>query len=174
MKIDDKIMFIDRKEDEPYLRTPLLDVSMRLYGKGEDHNPYAILVKKACMLIAGAALAHYEDYSDPYGMSGANCGIPWNIIAVVKHRREGELATAQLMLNPKIIAHSEEQTEAYSNCGSIRLKKNIWIKRWNWVRVGWYDLKGEYQEAFFRQEDGGFTIQHEIEHNQGVLITDKK
>jgi hypothetical protein len=34
------------------------------------------------------------------------------------------------------------------------------------------DEEGEVQSYRFHRKDGGFTIQHEVDHNLGILITD--
>ena len=169
MKIDDFVTFIGRPEDRPYLKTTLLDVSMRLFKDGT--TGYAKAVKQAAFQIGILAVSKFEDYPEPFGMSGANAGIPWNIIAIVTSRKEKE-ATAKLMLNPKLLNARGGWVRTTSNCGSIRLLKPIRVDRHAEVEIGWYDLKGAYHQEWFNRKSGSFTLQHEIEHNQGILITD--
>ena len=73
-----------------------------------------------------------------------------------------------------IIEHSEEIIYAESNCGSVRLDKSIQVWRYEWVKVNYFNIFGIEEAEIFNREDGGFTIQHEINHNLGILITDKQ
>jgi peptide deformylase len=166
----DYVTDITHKEDVPYLRTKLFDVNMRLFNSS---NKYKALVLDACEYIGFLCLTKAEGYKLPHGFSGANAGIPWNIIAIARNRGE-KTAYAQVMTNPKIINASEEMIESESNCGSIRLKEPITIKRHAWVDITWYSARDfAFCKARFYRENGGLTIQHEIDHNLGILITDR-
>jgi len=167
-KINDYITFIDNPEDKTYLNSKLFPVNMRLFKSSREYND---LITRACDVIQKALMAQYEDYSRPYGMSGANCAIPFNIIAVFQNRGEKNERTIT-MINPKILHHSTKLVTSKSNCGSVRLKKSICIKRHATITVTWYDLFGKKHQGVFNRANGGFTIQHEIEHNFGILITD--
>jgi peptide deformylase len=116
-----------------------------------------------------------EGYKLPHGMSGANAGIPWNIIAVARGRGESG-AWAEVMINPKIVDVSDEMIESESNCGSITLPEPIKIKRHAWVTVRYAEAEDDYSEytRTFHRQDGGLTIQHEIDHNLGVTILDRQ
>jgi peptide deformylase len=67
----------------------------------------------------------------------------------------------------------DKQKEVKSNCGSILLKEPIKIKRFKRISVAWYDVNGNYHMEDFKGQVA-CTIQHEIEHNLGILITDKE
>lgn len=106
-------------------------------------------------------------------MSGANVAIPFNIIAVVRNRgRQDEYVEA--MINPRVVSYSEDKVKTVSNCGSIRLPEPIEITRFKSVMVEWYTESGEKRTETFIRDNGGFTIQHEIDHNLGILIWDRK
>src|SRR5688572_4592509 len=137
--IADHITHISNEEDLPFLRTKLFDVNMRLFHSSEE---YREIIKYCCSHIQWLALDEMEGYKKPHGMSGANAGIPFNIIAVVRNR-DKENEYCQIMINPKIIGHSTKQVETESNCGSIRLENPIKILRWYEVRVQWYDTEGK-------------------------------
>lgn len=167
--ISDYLTHIDNPEDVPYLRAPLFDVNMRLFGSSPFYRD-AVL---ACAdVIARTALTKYRGYKLPHGTSGANVAIPFNIIVVVQNRGTPE-AYAQIMINPKIVAYGKETVDAESNCGSIRLKEPILVRRSKDVTVEWYDGNGVAHKKVFGREEGSLTIQHEVDHNRGVLITDR-
>jgi len=66
-----------------------------------------------------------------------------------------------------------------SNCGSLNLEESIPVERHESVTVKYYPfpIEGEEYAAEFHlpivETFTSGTIQHEIEHNNGILITDK-
>jgi peptide deformylase len=77
------------------------------------------------------------------------------------------------MINPKIIKASEKMISTKSNCGSIKYREKITVKRHASIEVRYYDLEGNHWDETFTGKNGGFTIQHEIDHNNGIMITDR-
>jgi peptide deformylase len=167
--ISDWLTHIDNKEDQPYLRSKLLDVNMRLLRANGD---YRELVLMACNHLKNHCLMQLEGYKLPHGTSGANLGIPWNIIAIARNRGRHD-AWAEIMINPMICKYCGTQEEASSNCGSIRLENPIKVLRYPAVIVSWFDIGGVARKELFTREQGSFTLQHEIDHNNGILITDR-
>ncbi len=165
----DHITHIDQMEDKPYLRTPLFDVNMRLFRTSDG---YRGVVLAACGWIEKLCLTKMEGYKLPHGMSGANAGVPWNIIGIARNRGQPD-AHCDIMINPEIVKISDEKVESQSNCGSLCLPEPITIKRHVWVEVTWYDANAVFWRAVFDREHGGLTIQHEVDHNLGILITDR-
>ena len=170
MNISDYLTHIDNKDDKPYLKIPLFNVNIRLLNSNKS---YRDIVNKCCEHIKFCALTKMDGYKLPHGMSGANVGIPFNIIGIVNNRGQ-ENPYCDIMINPKIIEVAGGLKIVESNCGSIRLDKPIRIKRFGNVMVEWDDLDGGLHKEWFSKEDGGFTIQHEIDHNLGILITDRQ
>lgn len=179
MKMRDYTTHIAEPEDVPYLRTKLLDVNIRLL---RSSSAYRDLVTKACAYIAACCLRKSDDYPLPYGFSGANAGIPWNIIGVVRNRGTRE-ADVLVMVNPTVIRASNETVQASSNCGSLQLKDSIRVLRPERILVQWYELPDHWNAdrdgvdkkiEWFDRTSGGLTIQHEIDHNLGILITDRE
>ena len=78
------------------------------------------------------------------------------------------------MINPTIISKSTEKEPGYSNCGSLTLDQPILVWRPSSVEVDWYDEEGKHHRKSFNRKQEGFTIQHEIDHNLGILITDRQ
>lgn len=178
MKIDDYITYYNRvdkangADEHLFLRSKMFDVNMRLFKSSEK---YKNIITECCNYIKFLALSKYEDYSDPHGMSGANAGIPFNIIGVVYYRKvKNTSPICEIMINPRIVHKSNTFIETESNCGSIRLRKSIKVKRHEWIVVNYFNEQGiEFTEKI-RRIDKCFTIEHEIDHNLGILIFDKK
>lgn len=172
MNIDDFLTFIGNEEDVLYLKTMLLDVNMRLFNNKKNPN-YRRIVQGICRYLAGIAVKEMDGYKKPHGMSGANIGIPFNIIAIVRERNKRN-EYAEVMINPTIIGYEKVEIPSQTNCGSIRLKDPITVMRYSTITLKWHDIDGVQKVASFNRENGGFTIQHEVDHNLGVLITDKE
>lgn len=169
MKIDFTLTHISHPEDLPFLRKPLFDVNMRLYRCNGDYNT---LVGMCCAMISTTARTKFEDYKKPHGTSGANLAIPFNIIAVVRNRGEDD-EYVETMINPKITKRYGDVVKRQSNCGSIRLKEQITIERPSLIDYEYYDQQGELHKfEGVGPENGSLTIQHEVDHNLGILITD--
>ncbi len=111
-------------------------------------------------------LQEYTDYPKLLGLSGANVGIPFNIISICKNNEITH------MLNPIITKVSKQTHCVQSNCGSLCLSEKVPVIRREWIEVSYYDITGRHHQDKFTFADGGSTIQHEIEHNKGILIID--
>ncbi len=164
MKIDDYSTYLYRPEDAPYLNTKLLDVSIRLFNINQD---YKNIVLNVCNYMLRVLGHQYDDYPTLHGISGANLAIPFNIIG---YNLNGN---SHIMINPRITEMSGEEIGT-SNCGSVRLKEPIEVSRKALIRVEFYDLDGKRHNEYFGRKDGAMTIQHEIDHNQGIVILDRK
>lgn len=75
------------------------------------------------------------------------------------------------MINPKIIKSGPGFTQyEYSNCGSLLLKEPIRVWRHPRIVVNYFNRDG-----VSCQTEGYLpTVQHEIDHNNGILITDRR
>jgi len=170
MKHEDYITHIKNEEDEVYLRKEHFPVNMRLFKTSPE---YKAIILQQCEYIRILCLDTKDGYKKPHGMSSANAGLAFNIIGITRNRNQ-ESELCQIMINPTIIGKSKTKITSFSNCGSLTLKEPIQIKRNSSVIVGWYNEEGEYQESEFDRDGGCLTIQHEIDHNLGILITDLK
>lgn len=166
--IDDFVTYFQRAEDRPYLRTRLLDVNMRLF---KTSAYYRGVVRACCDYVRLMALSKMEGYAQPFGMSGANLAVPFNIIGVV-HNRGTQQAACQILINPEILSYTGPLQYALSNCGSLRLPKPIKVLRYESIRVRYYNEAGDRMVHVFNRKQGSYTIQHEVDHNLGILITD--
>ncbi len=78
------------------------------------------------------------------------------------------------MINPKILKFYGKKIISKSNCGSIILEESVDVVRDEFIDVEFYNTSGKkvLLECVSRDQCG-LTIQHEIEHNNGILILDK-
>lgn len=148
------------------LHRKLFDVNMRLY---DENRYYRALIHEVIEHLLSCLETNFEDYAKVKGISGANVGIPFNIIAV----RNGTKITP--MLNPKLLKCSRKTRKVVSNCGSVNLKVGIEVERPEWISYSYHDISGRYLVVERAEiSDGASTVLHEIEHNLGILIIDKQ
>lgn len=155
-KHEDYCTFRKNEEDRDILTRKLFDVNMRLFQSSEG---YRKLVLAACDYIRWCSITEKEGYKKPHGFSGANAGIPWNIIAV----------GSEVMINP-LIVHAEGRRLGLSNCGSLLLAQPIEIWRYAQITVEFFRPDG----ILVSQTGYLPTVQHEVDHNNGILITDRR
>lgn len=165
----DYITHITNNEDIVYLKNKHFPINMRLFHSSLE---YKELILQQCNYIESLCLDTKEGYKKPHGMSSANAGLAFNIIGVTMNRSK-ENEHCFIMINPEILEYGEEKVTSFSNCGSLTLKEPITIIRSEKVLVKWYSTDGKRRERWFNREQGSLTIQHEVDHNLGILITDR-
>lgn len=112
------------------------------------------------------------------GLAAPQVGISKQIIAIyipesaALLREHAEKHPLQVLINPSFVPiepHSLE--EDFEGCYSVRSKMGK-VPRHSTIRVRYQDESGKFKEALI----AGFTarvLQHEIDHLQGHLITDR-
>lgn len=154
-----------RERQNSTLKEKLHDVNIRLYNSNREYHR---IIRSIIDLMSRILYMDFTDYPTLRGVSGANIGIPFNIIAI----RTGN--SAKQMLNPVIISRTGKNIKSTSNCGSLLLSESVTILRSEIISVMYYDLNGNKKTERFLENDSGFTIQHEIEHNLGITLLDKE
>ena len=149
-----------REEQNETLTRKLHNVNIRLYNSNKE---YRKIVKSVIDLMSRILYMDFVDYPPLKGISGANVGVPFNIIVVKTNK------ITKHMLNPIITKRIGKDVELTSNCGSLLLPENVTVLRSEIVEVAYYDLNGDKKTEKF-SGGNGFTIQHEIEHNLGITL----
>lgn len=167
-KHEDYITHINNEKDVVYLKSKHFPVNMRLF---ETSPEYKNIILQQCNYIKELCLDVKEGYKKPHGMSSVNAGLSFNIIGVTRNRLQDN-EYCKILINPRIIEYIGDLVETTSNCGSITLENPIKLKRSSEIIVNYFDEKGNEFVELFTRETGAFTIQHEVDHNLGVLITD--
>lgn len=167
-KHEDYITHISNEKDAVYLKSKHFPVNMRLF---ETSPEYKNIILQQCNYIRELCLDIKEGYKKPHGMSSANAGLAFNIVGITRNRLQSN-EYCKILINPCIVEYMGDLVETTSNCGSINLKNPIKLKRNSEIFVNYFDEKGNEFVELFTRETGAFTIQHEIDHNNGILITD--
>ncbi len=148
------------------LHNPVFNVNMRLFKT-------SLFYRQIIMDVVNYMDSHlsltYEGTASPLGVSGAKLGIPWNIIG---YKCKGK---NKFCINPVILRVSKETTETSTKCAALILAEDVKVLRANLVDLEYYNLKGEkIIEKNIGRFEGAFVIQHEVDHNYGVCITDRR
>ena len=118
---------------------------------------------------------YYEKYSLRPGMGLAfiQMGIPKNIFVIVEELDKEEFRN-YVVINPKIISHSEEQIYVGEGEGCLSVNREVLgiVPRYARVNVEYQDIDGNKQTIRVR-EDIAVAFQHEIDHLNGILFVDR-
>jgi len=159
----EKFIVQDKEDGDDILHNELFNVNMRLFNTNKKHNK---LILNIVNYMEKIAKKKFKDYTSAKGISGANVGVPFNIIGVKNKKNKWDF-----FINPTYLKKSPIKKTVKSNCGSLCLEKPIETDRCVWIKIEYYDLKGQKKIEYFSGPYGN-TIQHEIDHNKGILITD--
>lgn len=153
-----------KEEQNDVLTQKLHDVNIRLYNNNRE---YRDIVREIINHMSRVLYMKFENYSNIKGISGANLGIPFNIIVVKINDMPKQ------MINPKITENFGKRIDVLSNCGSLLLTKKVTISRSEFIKVTYYNLNGDKRTKEFSEKQSGLTIQHEIDHNLGITLLNK-
>lgn len=106
------------------------------------------------------------------GLAAPQVGINKRMVVVgLPKGQDDEEYPLILMINPKITQKSSETEVGEEGCLSLpNLRGNV--VRSLWVEAEWLDIKGKKMKKMITGF-GAKVIQHEIDHLDGVLISDK-
>ena len=107
------------------------------------------------------------------GMAFVQMGKLKRIFVIVYEYEEGKFEN-YIFINPKILSHSEEMVyvDGGEGCLSVNREVEGIVPRHARITVGYYDEKGNYKEERVREEMS-VAFQHEIDHLNGIMFTDK-
>ncbi|MBQ7031820.1 MAG: peptide deformylase [Bacilli bacterium] len=118
---------------------------------------------------------YYEKYNLRPGMGLAfiQLGIPKNIFVIVEEVDEGEFEH-YIIINPKIVSHSEELIYVGEGEGCLSVNREVdgIVPRFARMKVQYQNEDGETETIRVR-EDISVAFQHEMDHLNGILFIDK-
>lgn len=124
-------------------------------------------------------MSQIEEYSNKYhlrpgmGLSFIQIGIPKRIFVICNEIDDGEFEK-YVIINPKIVSHSEEliYVEEGEGCLSVNRPVDGIVPRFARCKVEAYDENGDLYTYRVR-EDLSIAFQHEMDHLDGILFIDK-
>lgn len=112
------------------------------------------------------------------GMAAIQLGIKKRYFVVVHEITEEDDLEQKfdtyILVNPKVISHSEEMIAADvgEGCLSVNRETDGYVKRYARIKVEGYDLEGN-KIIIRAREELAIAFQHELDHLDGILFTDK-
>lgn len=112
------------------------------------------------------------------GMAAIQLGIKKRYFVVVHEVTEEDDVEQKfdtyIIVNPKVISHSEEMIAADvgEGCLSVNRETEGYVKRYARIKVEGYDLEGN-KIVIRAREELAIAFQHELDHLDGILFTDK-
>ena len=154
-----RVLTVDDEADLKVLRTPCRDITARELAD----ELYAALAAKLIATVTSPE-------QDGVGIAGPQVGLSRNVIAVQRFDKEGE--PFEVYPNIRITAFRGEPMPGPEGCLSVPGRRGK-VLRWRDIDIC-YTSPEIGQEVSERVE--GFTaviFQHETDHLQGILYTDK-
>lgn len=107
------------------------------------------------------------------GLSAVQVGVMKRIFVIVEET-EPEKFKNYIVINPKILSHSEEQIFVGEGEGCLSVNREVdgIVPRYARMTVKAQDMDGHPYEIRVR-EDISIAFQHEIDHLNGILFVDK-
>lgn len=124
-------------------------------------------------------LSQLEEYSKEYnlrpgmGLSLIQLGIPKRIFVIVEEYEKRQFRN-YVIINPKIISHSEELIYVGEGEGCLSVNRDVEgiVPRFARMNISYQDIDGSKKDIRVR-EDISIAFQHEIDHLNGVLFIDR-
>ena len=119
-------------------------------------------------------IAKKYDLRPGMGMAAIQLGIPKRYFVIVHEQEKKETFKNYIIINPKIVSESEEiiYVEEGEGCLSVNREVEGIVPRKARITIGGYDIEGNKIKIRGREELA-VAFQHEIDHLNGILFTDK-
>ena len=130
-------------------------------------------------MIKHLTYSQIEEYEKKYdlrpgmGLAFPQVGINKRLIVIVDEYQKGKFDN-YVVINPKIISHSEEMIAADCGEGCLSVNREVegHVPRYARVTITGLDLDGN-QIKIRAREDLAIAFQHEIDHLDGILFYDR-
>jgi peptide deformylase len=159
-KVSDELLQVT--DDLQLLTTKTFDVNIRLLEKESYYRK--IIFNVIGNMVKCLTDSKFSDYPKLKGISAPNIGIPFNIFIV-----NFDLGL-KVFINSNITSYSKKTVKCKSNCGSINLKESIELVRSSSIQIEFYDINVQRYVTNYFFNKNAFTVQHEYNHCQGLLI----
>ena len=124
-------------------------------------------------------MSQIDEYTEKYnlrpgmGLAFIQLGIPKRIFVICNEIEKGKFEK-YVIINPKMVSHSEEEiyVEEGEGCLSVNRPVEGIVPRYARAKIEAYDENGELYTYRVR-EDLAVAFQHEMDHLDGILFIDK-
>lgn len=107
------------------------------------------------------------------GLAGPQVGVNKNFF-VVCHEEEENVFKDYVLINPKLVSHSEELIYSSGGEGCLSVNREVEgiVPRYARVTVEGYDVNGK-KVKYRAREELSIAFQHEMDHLNGILFYDR-
>lgn len=118
-------------------------------------------------------IAEKYDLRPGMGLAAIQLGIKKRYF-VIAHEQEDKTFNKYIIINPKIVSHSEELIYAGGGEGCLSVNREVEgiVPRYARITIEYQDIDGKTQKLRAREELA-IAVQHEIDHLNGILFIDK-
>jgi peptide deformylase len=118
-------------------------------------------------------IAEKYDLRPGMGLAAIQLGVKKRYF-VIAHEQENKTFNKYVIINPKIISHSEELIYAGGGEGCFSVNRPVEgiVSRYARITIEYQDASGKAQKLRAREELA-IAVQHEIDHLNGILFVDK-
>lgn len=141
-----------------------------------DKNTLSQKSQDATLIEAGEIVVqlieHLEKLDDPFGLAAIQIGIPKRVF-VTKNTSKVKFDTEKwvVWVNPHLLRVHGDKVESIEGCFSLPNNQLCRVKRYEDIEVSRLNLSGN-QENFVLTDQDAIVFQHEIDHLNGLLISD--
>jgi peptide deformylase len=159
-----RVLQTDNIDDSLFLRKKSINIDIKIIAKDEDWQLFIERLKLTMATEFGV------------GIAAPQVGVGRNLFLFTRIDKPG--MPVAVAINPKIVAHSQEAI-CFEGDGCLSVPNTSGTsRRYAWIDVEYYNEKGEFMKERLSgsSRKGDFTgvvFQHEFDHLQGVLFTDK-
>lgn len=159
--IDEKDAILRKKNEDVVF--PLSKDDKKMIQRMIDHLTYSQIED----------LSIKYDLRPGMGLAAPQVGINKNYFVVVHEVKEG-IFDNYVIINPKIVSHSEELIYASTGEGCLSVNRDVEgiVPRYARVTIEGYDENGNKIKVRGREELS-IAFQHEYDHLKGILFIDK-
>ena len=118
------------------------------------------------LILTAQKVKTTEGYSAA-GLASIQVGIDKRVFCILKEE-SGEF---EIMINPEIKLLKDEKVIDIEGCLSVPNKEGR-VSRYKKIKVKYLDRNGKIKKGVFRNQEAR-EIQHEYDHLEGILFTDK-
>lgn len=155
-----RIYTIEDKKEEQILRKVSKEVSK------EEILTIEFQLFLDDLILTAQKVKTQEGYSAA-GLASIQVGIDKRVFCILKEE-SGEF---EIMINPEIKVLKNDKVEDIEGCLSVPNKEGR-VSRYKKIKVKYQDRSGKIKKAVYRNQEAR-EIQHEYDHLQGILFTDK-
>ena len=159
-----RVLLTTDEEDSLFLRKKAIDIDVESIKDNKDLHLFIV------------RLALTMDVESGVGIAAPQVGLSRNLFLFTRIDKPG--FPVQVAINPRIAGHSEQMV-CFEGDGCLSVPDQSGnTMRYEWIDVEYYNENGELIKERLsgssRQSDfTGVVFQHEFDHLQGVLFTDK-